>query len=1329
MTFYKPIKTIKDSLRAILCSLLILCCFTSTDLHAQLCAGSEAEVLAKWDFNSGTEACNGYTPNKGKYWGASKPLIMDGVNTYCPNSNSGCGEAYFSAYKFGNTGNFANGVCLAGFNGGRWHWNYNHATDWDPNSTTFDPEAATLYTVYTFPAGTPGVLTSFGSTLVSRGAADGSVQFEKQGVAVYRNGVQIYITEVDLNTGNTGTLLEFPFPPTAAFQSDGSADVVFEIRFAMVHRLTSGLSGFDDFCVSGICGGVGGPTAAAAPSNCAPDGMDDGTLTLSDFEASDKFDFTQGMTYTGSATYATAMAIPADGIIVDTIGVKSMVTPYTVRIFKADCYTDVSTEMPPVFCPYSCDFPDATVTLTPATCTGDVPNDDASISVTGITMADRIGMSLGQTYTGPDYANAPPISGSSVLFDNLANPSCREYYTIRIFNGADGSPDQCVKTFTVLLNAVSCDGCVIACAQIVDTESQDTIAPNNIDNDKICVEEGNIDIELTKTVTPNTGNTCPDETEFMWTVTVTNTGNITATDVVIFDDLPDGLSADNIVTTIGSFSGYGAWNVDVLAPNASETLTYTSKAARPGSYDNCAYVSQALPDNDLDSSPDNTNSANEDDDACATITVTGPNLPTITKEFSPFTTKPNLPSTLILTLYNNDTLPIALTQDFVDVLPNDPAQMTVAAAPNINTLLGGVTANPGGTTITVASGTVLLPGPNLLEVDVVASVAGVYCNIIGIGDLATTACSNLDSIVGCLEVGDFVITPLVAKSFDRAITEVGGQANLTITIENRNATNFEVVQDFKDYMPSGLTLGGAITGTCPSITNFGGDSLTIGIAAGAMIPPGTCTIIVPVTATEAKEYCNVIDQNELIVFGTANGITEMIGNRTQAKAVLEAGDPVFDLALKKSLAGNQLDTVTVGSTISYDITVYNQGTRAGTDIQITDYMPTGLALVTGGDWQLSGGNATLVNPIPSLAPGADTTIQIQFIIDVNYGGSSITNTAEISAASGGTDVDSTPNAIENDDKGGKVNTATDDNIFGNANLSGGAPKDENGLTDEDDADPAIIYIKTEESPNCAVVLSLSPQACNANDNTFDLNGNIIFSNAPTTGSLILIMDGDTVQTVSAPFISPQAIALTGLNADGQSHTVVAQFTDEASCQTSMAYTAPSPCSTSSTCSVTTTANAGTCDAATNTYDVTGTITFTDAPTTGTLTVSIGGFQQVYTAPFTSPQNYTLSGLAADGSSHTVSVGFSDDAACSYTTDYAAPAGCDPVACGITLTATPGACENATNTFDLTGSVTFTNAPTTGQLIIGVGGDTVTINAPFTSPQAYAISGLIVRCKR
>jgi hypothetical protein len=136
------------------------------------------------------------------------------------------------------------------------------------------------------------------------------------------------------------------------------------------------------------------------------------------------------------------------------------------------------------------------------------------------------------------------------------------------------------------------------------------------------------------------------------------------------------------------------------------------------------------------------------------------------------------------------------------------------------------------------------------------------------------------------------------------------------------------------------------------------------------------------------------------------------------------------------------------------------------------------------------------------------------------------------------------------------------------------------------------------------------------------------------------------------------------------------------------------------------AEPGTCDAGTNMYSVTGHIFFTNAPATGTLTVSIGSITQTFTAPFTSPQAYTLSGLSADGASHTVTAVFSAVPACSSTATYTAPASCAPT-CTATQTHTTPVCNNNSTAGNATDdwfsfSVTGTVANGSGNYVVKIG---------------------------
>jgi len=126
-------------------------------------------------------------------------------------------------------------------------------------------------------------------------------------------------------------------------------------------------------------------------------------------------------------------------------------------------------------------------------------------------------------------------------------------------------------------------------------------------------------------------------------------------------------------------------------------------------------------------------------------------------------------------------------------------------------------------------------------------------------------------------------------------------------------------------------------------------------------------------------------------------------------------------------------------------------------------------------------------------------------------------------------------------------------------MPGGAPLDSNGLTDEDDSDPEIVFFKFVAV--CVAEIDGTPGSCApTTGNYYDLSGNITFTDAPTTGTIMISIDGVVVETLTS-FTSPQAYTITGLASDGLSHTVVATFSDDADCTSTFDYTAPDECFT------------------------------------------------------------------------------------------------------------------------------------------------------------------------
>ncbi len=175
----------------------------------------------------------------------------------------------------------------------------------------------------------------------------------------------------------------------------------------------------------------------------------------------------------------------------------------------------------------------------------------------------------------------------------------------------------------------------------------------------------------------------------------------------------------------------------------------------------------------------------------------------------------------------------------------------------------------------------------------------------------------------------------------------------------------------------------------------------------------------------------------------------------------DPADPItvatFDLALIKTLKVGQPATVSSGDIVNFTITVTNQGSLNATQVQISDYLPVGMTLIPNGIWTVVGTTATLQIPIANLAPGASVSREISFKVDPNFEGQ-IINRAEISSSKNIfniPDVDSKPDAINGNDAGGLLNSPADDYVFGDGT---GASGNGNPATDEDDEDPAAIFV-------------------------------------------------------------------------------------------------------------------------------------------------------------------------------------------------------------------------------------------------------------------------------
>ncbi|AQG80375.1 hypothetical protein AWR27_14215 [Spirosoma montaniterrae] len=487
------------------------------------------------------------------------------------------------------------------------------------------------------------------------------------------------------------------------------------------------------------------------------------------------------------------------------------------------------------------------------------------------------------------------------------------------------------------------------------------------------------------------------------------------------------------------------------------------------------------------------------------------------------------------------------------------------------------------------------------------------------------------------------------------------------------------------------------TNYCVKVTSLGASAAASGLSLSVVSPTPGETIGSPNSGT-------TLANNDAFLINGQPGIYLTTGGPGATNHSYDFGfsPQQFDLALRKTLANGQAASVTPGSSVTFTITVFNQGNVTASNVQITDYIPAGLTL-NDPNWTASGNTATLNTPIASLSASGSTTRNIIFTVNSDFAGS-IVNKAEISSSTGGSDKDSTPDTNPTNDAGGKENTDSDNAIDGNGT---GTPGDGNANTDEDDEDVALITVNAV----CAVnppVITVGP--CAEATNTYSVTAVVTLNN--TTAGVLTVSNG--VQSLTTNVAAglgtfTYTAVFNGLTSDGANRTITATLPGCGN-PASANYTAPVSCTIAPICSVSTPViTVGPCAEATNTYSVTavvtlnntsaGVLTVSNGPQSLTTNVAAGIGMFTYTAVF--------NGLTSDGANRTITAtlpGCGNPASANYT----APVSCAPICAVNPPMVTVGPCAEATNTYSVTAVVTLNNT-TAGVLTVSNGVQSLTTN--------------------
>ncbi|MHC4808734.1 MAG: hypothetical protein ACYTBX_21065, partial [Planctomycetota bacterium] len=230
---------------------------------------------------------------------------------------------------------------------------------------------------------------------------------------------------------------------------------------------------------------------------------------------------------------------------------------------------------------------------------------------------------------------------------------------------------------------------------------------------------------------------------------------------------------------------------------------------------------------------------------------------------------------------------------------------------------------------------------------------------------------------------------VIAKTVDDATPDEGQTVTYTITLTNNGpaqATNISVT----DVVPAGVTYVAA------SIT--GGDSSDDSDPAGAGLSWTVNTINSGANTT--LTFQATVDA------GTSGNIITNTATKTQDQidTDLTADDPSEDITVNNNtdlVIAKTVDDATPdeGQTVTYTITLTNNGPAQASIINLTDIVPAGVTYVAA---SITGGNSSddsdpagagLSWTVNSINSGANTTLTFQATVDAGTSGNIITNTA------------------------------------------------------------------------------------------------------------------------------------------------------------------------------------------------------------------------------------------------------------------------------------------------------------------------------------------------
>ena len=451
-----------------------------------------------------------------------------------------------------------------------------------------------------------------------------------------------------------------------------------------------------------------------------------------------------------------------------------------------------------------------------------------------------------------------------------------------------------------------------------------------------------------------------------YTVQVTNLGPSVAASVVITDTLPATGTFVNASAGGSNTAGVITWpTLATMTPADTVTYTVTFVAPASGAFTNVAAATTTTAEADLTNNDGSgggrvTTTVNPTSGADLRLSKSGPAAAIVGDTV-----------TYIVTVVN--TGPDAAAN--VNVADTLPTAGTFVSASAGGTHVGGVVTWP--TVGTLAAGDTVQ-----YTVDFAPSGTGSITNV------ATVASSTPDPVPG--NETDSATTTVSATLADLVVTKAGPASvnpgdtivyQVQVTNRGPNPATSVVVTDtlpttgsFVSASNGGVNTAGVVTWpTLPTVTTADTIAYTV-----AFVAPATGAFTNIAAGTTATSESDPSNNN-----GTGSGrvTTTVTSGPTQADVRVVKTGP---------------STAMVGDTVTYGITVMNDGPGAAANVTVTDQLPSGLVFVsaTGGGAE-SGGLITWP-VLPSLANGAAAAFTVRAVVQAT---GTLVNTAYANSTS------------------------------------------------------------------------------------------------------------------------------------------------------------------------------------------------------------------------------------------------------------------------------------------------------------------------------------------